>query len=210
MQHVLLSRSALRKAGPLAACAVREDSSNRSPCILLFKASLLVYSTSIITTIISSPLPPFTECRAVPPESPRQGLDAPCGPHSRTGQAAGAPHVSSSLRHAHALACTISCELTVRAGLWGMGPPGMALAWAGSLSLSQFCLCCHIHRFGSQPQWAVCGESFPVGCRFDNHVSGAQFFTVNPDRRRRMLNTQVRHAAHSCSWMVHTCACMKT
>jgi len=43
--------------------------------------------------------------------------------------------------------------------------------------------------FGSQPQWAICGESFPVGCRFDSRVSGSQFFTVNPDRRRRLLNT---------------------
>jgi len=44
-------------------------------------------------------------------------------------------------------------------------------------------------KFGSQPQWAVCGESFPLGCRFDSHIQGAQFFLANPDRRRRVYNT---------------------
>jgi inositol oxygenase len=37
--------------------------------------------------------------------------------------------------------------------------------------------------FGCQPQWAVCGETFPVGCRFDDHIAFAQYFSVNPDRR---------------------------
>lgn len=44
-------------------------------------------------------------------------------------------------------------------------------------------------RFGSQPQWAVCGETFPVGCRFANQITGSQFFIANPDRRRRLYNT---------------------
>eukprot|EP00798_Chlamydomonas_sp_ICE-L_P014293 gene14293-20270_t len=48
------------------------------------------------------------------------------------------------------------------------------------------------HRnFGSQPQWAICGESFPVGCRFDPGIQGAQFFTANPDRRRKQYNSPV-------------------
>jgi inositol oxygenase len=45
-------------------------------------------------------------------------------------------------------------------------------------------------RFGCQPQWAVCGETFPVGCRFDDHIPFGQYFSVNPDRRRRIYNTQ--------------------
>jgi len=42
-----------------------------------------------------------------------------------------------------------------------------------------------------------------VGCRFDSHVSGSQFFTVNPDRRRRLLNTQVGDAL-----CVFVCVCV--
>jgi len=39
--------------------------------------------------------------------------------------------------------------------------------------------------FGGEPQWAVCGESFPVGCRFHPSVVHSQYFQANPDRRRR-------------------------
>ncbi|KAL6762230.1 hypothetical protein V8C86DRAFT_2522884 [Haematococcus lacustris] len=46
-------------------------------------------------------------------------------------------------------------------------------------------------KFGSQPQWAVCGDSYPLGCRFDPHIFGAQFFLANPDKRRRMYQTQL-------------------
>ena len=49
----------------------------------------------------------------------------------------------------------------------------------------------HCRRFGSQPQWATCGESFPLGCRFDGNIDGGQFFTANPDRRRRLYQTQL-------------------
>lgn len=38
---------------------------------------------------------------------------------------------------------------------------------------------------GSEPQWAVCGESFPVGCRFHPSIMHAPYFQANPDRRRR-------------------------
>ncbi|KAK9811675.1 hypothetical protein WJX72_008154 [[Myrmecia] bisecta] len=44
-------------------------------------------------------------------------------------------------------------------------------------------------RLGGEPQWAVCGESFPVGCRFSPNIACSQFFSVNPDRRRRLYNT---------------------
>lgn len=49
--------------------------------------------------------------------------------------------------------------------------------------------CLAPRRFGSQPQWATCGESFPLGCRFDPSLQGTQFFSVNPDRRRRLYST---------------------
>lgn len=43
--------------------------------------------------------------------------------------------------------------------------------------------------FGCQPQWSICGESYPLGCRFDPQIEGAQFFSANPDRRRRLFTT---------------------
>lgn len=43
--------------------------------------------------------------------------------------------------------------------------------------------------FGGEPQWAVCGESFPVGCRFHGAIIHSQFFQANPDRRRRAYAT---------------------
>lgn len=43
--------------------------------------------------------------------------------------------------------------------------------------------------FGGEPQWAVCGESFPVGCRFHPSVVHSRYFQANPDRRRRAYAT---------------------
>ncbi|KAI8477103.1 MAG: hypothetical protein J3K34DRAFT_364713, partial [Monoraphidium minutum] len=39
--------------------------------------------------------------------------------------------------------------------------------------------------FGPQPQWAVAGETYPLGCRFAPQIGHAEFFAANPDRRRR-------------------------
>ncbi|CAL5229986.1 g13419 [Coccomyxa viridis] len=44
-------------------------------------------------------------------------------------------------------------------------------------------------QMGAEPQWAVSGESFPVGCRFHPAIACSQFFSVNPDRRRRIYST---------------------
>lgn len=35
--------------------------------------------------------------------------------------------------------------------------------------------------FGSQPQWAVVGDTFPVGCKHDDAVIFHEFFRHNPD-----------------------------
>ncbi|WIA31775.1 hypothetical protein OEZ86_002647 [Tetradesmus obliquus] len=43
--------------------------------------------------------------------------------------------------------------------------------------------------WGGQPQWAVAGESYPVGCKFAPQISHSEFFSANPDRRRRSLST---------------------
>ena len=44
-------------------------------------------------------------------------------------------------------------------------------------------------RFGRQPEWAVSSESFPVGCRFSGNITCSHFFSVNPDRRRRLYSS---------------------
>jgi inositol oxygenase len=44
-------------------------------------------------------------------------------------------------------------------------------------------------NFGSQPQWCICGESFPVGCRFSSLISNSNFFQANPDRRKKSFAT---------------------
>lgn len=35
----------------------------------------------------------------------------------------------------------------------------------------------------------MCGETYPLGCRFAPSIASSQFFSVNPDRRRRLYNT---------------------
>jgi inositol oxygenase len=44
-------------------------------------------------------------------------------------------------------------------------------------------------NFGSQPQWCICGESFPVGCRFSSSIANSNFFQANPDRRKKSYST---------------------
>jgi len=45
--------------------------------------------------------------------------------------------------------------------------------------------------FEKQPLWAIHGETFPLGCRFDPDVAFAQYFTANPDRRKRAYSTRL-------------------
>jgi inositol oxygenase len=52
--------------------------------------------------------------------------------------------------------------------------------------------------FGAEAQWAVCGESFPVGCQHSANITAAEYFCVNPDRRRRMYNTPTGMYARNC------------
>lgn len=50
--------------------------------------------------------------------------------------------------------------------------------------------CAMVHRsFGSEPQWSVSGEAFPVGCAFSPDIAAAEAFCNNPDRRRRIYTT---------------------
>ena len=62
--------------------------------------------------------------------------------------------------------------------------------WAGLVGLIHGLgkLLAHV-KFGAEPQWAVCGESFPIGCRFHPAIVYSHYFQANPDRRRRALST---------------------
>lgn len=53
-------------------------------------------------------------------------------------------------------------------------------------------------RLGGLPQWTICGESFPVGCAFSRHIECPQFFSVNPDRRRRIYNSSIGMYKRGC------------
>lgn len=41
-----------------------------------------------------------------------------------------------------------------------------------------------------EPQWAVVGDTFPVGCRFSDKIVYPEFFTENPDYRDEPYNTK--------------------
>jgi inositol oxygenase len=42
-----------------------------------------------------------------------------------------------------------------------------------------------------EPQWAVVGDTFPVGCRFSDRVVYHEFFAENPDAGDSRLNSQL-------------------
>lgn len=44
-------------------------------------------------------------------------------------------------------------------------------------------------KFGSQPQWAVVGDTFPVGCQHSSKIVFPQFFEENCDSTNPLYNT---------------------
>ena len=44
--------------------------------------------------------------------------------------------------------------------------------------------------FYNEPQWAVVGDTFPVGCAWSDKIVFPDFFSANPDRHRPELQTQ--------------------
>jgi inositol oxygenase len=53
-------------------------------------------------------------------------------------------------------------------------------------------------RFGSQPQWSIIGETFPVGCRFSGAITNANYFSANPDRRKKQYSTPLGIYQQNC------------
>ena len=41
-----------------------------------------------------------------------------------------------------------------------------------------------------EPQWAVVGAAFPVGCRFSSKVVYPEFFALNPDSLEARYNNE--------------------
>ena len=60
-----------------------------------------------------------------------------------------------------------------------------------------------------EPQWAVVGDTFPVGCRYSDQIVFPEFFRDNPDSPGRRVSDRVRHLragmrARSCSHVLGT------
>eukprot|EP00245_Coleochaete_scutata_P015455 TRINITY_DN6887_c0_g2_i1.p1 TRINITY_DN6887_c0_g2~~TRINITY_DN6887_c0_g2_i1.p1 ORF type:complete len:328 (-),score=64.93 TRINITY_DN6887_c0_g2_i1:646-1629(-) len=45
-------------------------------------------------------------------------------------------------------------------------------------------------KFGAEPQWAVVGDTFPVGCKFDSRIVHSKYFAENPDDGDPRYNSQ--------------------
>ncbi len=49
-----------------------------------------------------------------------------------------------------------------------------------------------------EPQWAVVGDTFPVGCKFSDKIVYSEFFTANPDYTNEKYNTELGIYERNC------------
>ena len=67
-----------------------------------------------------------------------------------------------------------------------------------------FVLTGFIHDMGKvlclfgEPQWAVVGDTFPVGCKFSDKIVYPEFFDANPDSKDERYNTTYGIYEHGC------------
>ena len=67
-----------------------------------------------------------------------------------------------------------------------------------------FVLTGFIHDLGKvlclfgEPQWAVVGDTFPVGCKFSNKIVYPEFFYSNPDTKNPTYNTPLGIYSQNC------------
>ncbi len=67
-----------------------------------------------------------------------------------------------------------------------------------------FVLTGFIHDMGKvlclfgEPQWAVVGDTFPVGCKFSGKIVYPEFFANNPDANNEQYNTKYGIYSHGC------------
>ena len=51
---------------------------------------------------------------------------------------------------------------------------------------------------GGEPQWAVVGDTFPVGCAFSDQIVYPEFFGANPDSKVPQLQTEYGIYSRNC------------
>jgi inositol oxygenase len=49
-----------------------------------------------------------------------------------------------------------------------------------------------------EPQWAVVGDTFPVGCAFSNRIVFSEFFDANPDRNNAQYSSKLGIYEQNC------------
>ncbi|XP_078152232.1 inositol oxygenase 1-like [Carex rostrata] len=52
--------------------------------------------------------------------------------------------------------------------------------------------------FGGEPQWCVVGDTFPLGCAFDESIVHHQYFKQNPDSTDPLLSTRLGVYTENC------------
>ncbi|XP_040962888.1 inositol oxygenase 1 [Gossypium hirsutum] len=52
--------------------------------------------------------------------------------------------------------------------------------------------------FGELPQWAMVGDTFPVGCAFDESIVDHKYFQENPDNKNPAYNTKYGIYSEGC------------
>jgi len=52
--------------------------------------------------------------------------------------------------------------------------------------------------FGEEPQWAVVGDTYPLGCAFDESIVHCEFFKENPDFYNSKYNTKYGVYSENC------------
>eukprot|EP01018_Ginkgo_biloba_P016895 Gb_33677 [translate_table: standard] len=53
-------------------------------------------------------------------------------------------------------------------------------------------------NFGEEPQWAVVGDTFPLGCAFDESIVHSEYFKQNPDYHNPKYNTKYGIYSEGC------------
>ncbi|XP_052287609.1 inositol oxygenase 1 isoform X2 [Citrus sinensis] len=56
----------------------------------------------------------------------------------------------------------------------------------------------NLPSFGGLPQWAVVGDTFPVGCAFDESIVHHKYFKENPDYSNPAFNTEYGVYSEGC------------
>ena len=56
-----------------------------------------------------------------------------------------------------------------------------------------------------EPQWAVVGDTFPVGCRFSPKIVYSEFFKDNPDSASPSIRPNAASTSAAAGWTTCTC-----